>query len=134
MQTENVIYIGKLDRAFFEPIFGTLLTDEVIITLERITHIKNRHPNDFELYCEFLKSIIEKPDLILEANKPNSAMLLKSIKCNGKSYKLIVRFLIPTDPTEYKNSVITFQKVSEKRYKTYKNSEKVTLQTRIIVL
>lgn len=122
---ENVIYIGKLDRAIFEPIFGALLTDEVIITFERISHIKARHPNDFELYCEFLKSIVEKPDLILEANKPNSAMLLKSIQSNGKSYKLIVRFLIPTDPTEYKNSVITFQKVSEKRYKTYKNSEKV---------
>lgn len=121
----NVYYIGKLDRAIFEPIFGKLLTDEVIITEERISHIKDRHPNDFERYCQFLKSIVEEPDCILEANKPNSAMLLKSIESNGKHYKLILRFVIPTDPVDYKNSVITFQKVGEKRYNSYKNCEKV---------
>jgi len=97
----------------------------VIITDERIGHIKERHPGDFERYVEYLTEIIQNPDYILKANKPNSALLLKSFAENGKNYKLILRLQTSTDQSEYKNSIITFQKVEDRRYIRYTKSDKV---------
>ena len=40
---------------------------EDVITDECIQDIKNRHPDDYERYDEYLTCIIEKPDYIVEA-------------------------------------------------------------------
>ncbi len=69
--------IGYLDREKYRCVNEHLITNEVIITEERIQHIQERHPGDFERYVSYLKQIIEDPDYILEANKPNTAVLLK---------------------------------------------------------
>ena len=46
-------FIGKIDRKIYSCISEVILDDEVIITEERIAHIKERHPDDFERYCDF---------------------------------------------------------------------------------
>lgn len=117
--------VGRIDIEKYRCITENITTDEVIITSERIQHIKDRHPGDYERYFRYIKEIIENPDYILEANKPNSALVLKHIEENTKSYKLILRLQTSVDPDEYKNSVISFQKVEEKRYIRYTNSNKV---------
>lgn len=117
--------VGRIDLEIYSCVFEHLLTDEVIITPERVRHIKDRHPGDYERYFGYIKEIIEAPDYILEANKPNSALVLKHIEDNGKNYKLILRIRTTQDPDEYKNSVISFQKVDDKRYIRYTKSEKV---------
>lgn len=122
---KNVYFVGKIDLEIFRAIFGDIQTDEVIITEERIAHIKANHPGDFEKYGKYIRSIIEKPDFILSSDLPNTALLLKSFSENGTRLKLILRFKVSSDPREYKNSVLTFQYVEEKRYDRYKKSEKV---------
>ena len=117
--------IGKINVEIFKCITPDITTDEVIITSVQIEHIKESHPNDFERFFRYAKTIVEEPDYILEANKPNSAVLLKSIEGSGKRYKLILRLKTSQDPVEYKNSVITFQKVEEKRYERYLRTKKV---------
>ena len=42
--------VGKLNRDIYKCITEDIVTDEVIITNERIQHIKVRHPNDYEKY------------------------------------------------------------------------------------
>lgn len=121
----NVFFIGRINLDIFIPIFGKLITNEVIMTAERIDHVKERHPNDFERYFNYIGDIIENPDYILEANKPHSAVLLKRFDSIGKNYKIILRFITSSDPMEFKNSVISFQKVEDVRYNRYKKSEKV---------
>ncbi len=118
-------YVGKIDREIFSCISSNIATDEVIITDERVAHIRERHPGDYERYVEYLTQIVEAPDYILAANKPNSALLLKSFEENGKNYKLILRFVTTTEDVNYKNSVITFQKVETRRYLRYIKSDKV---------
>lgn len=121
----DVQYVGKIDKELFRCVSENITTDEVIITDERVQHIKERHPGDYERYFEYLTRIVENPDYILEANKPDSALLLKHIEDNGKNYKLILRLKTSHDPEGFKNSVITFQKVEDRRYTRYTKSEKV---------
>lgn len=117
--------VGFIDREKFRLIAENITTDEVIITDERIGHIKDRHPGDYERYYHFITQIIECPDYILEANKPHSALLLKRFDEQEKNYKVILRLKTSEDPDGFKNSIISFQKVEDKRYARYTNCEKV---------
>ena len=116
--------VGRIDIERYRCITENITTDEVIITDKRIQHIRERHPGDYERYFVYIKEIVDNPDYILEANKPYSALLLKHIEDNGKNYKLILRLKTSIDLEEYKNSVISFQKVEDKRYIRYTNSNK----------
>lgn len=112
-------YIGKIDKKIYSCVTADIQTDEVVITDNQIEHIKERHPNDYERYFIYLKEIIENPDYILEANKPNTAFILKHINDNGKNYQLILRIKTSTDPEKYKNSVITFLKIDHRKWAKY---------------
>ena len=54
--------IGKIDKNIYKCITDNIATDEVIITDERIQHIKDRHPNDYEKYYSLLKEILYKKE------------------------------------------------------------------------
>ena len=69
--------VGKIDIEIYNCITKDITTDEVIITDKQIDHIKNRHPNDYELFNKYLRKIVEQPDYIIEANKPFTALILK---------------------------------------------------------
>ena len=110
-------FIGKINREIYKCISDDIQTEDVIITEERIQHIKERHPNDYERYCEFLKEIVEQPDYIVETNKSNTALILKEFAIeNGETFKTIVRLITSTDDAEFKNSVITFMKINKKEW------------------
>ncbi len=101
--------VGKIDKEIYKCITEDIVTDEVIITDERIGHIKERHPNDYEKYCEYLKLIVEEPDYIVETKKPNTALILKEIKeSNERQFKTVLRLTTSTDNPGFKNSIITF--------------------------
>ena len=117
--------VGKIDVEIYKCVTEDIQTDEVIITERQIEHIKERHPNDYERYFTYAKEIIQAPDYILEANKPNTAFVLKHIVDNGKNYQLILRLRTSQDPTDYCNSIITFLKVEEKRYNRYLRTKKI---------
>lgn len=121
----DVHSVGKIDIEKYKFVTEDIQTDEVIITDKQIEHIKERHPDDYERYFNYAKEIIQDPDYILEANKPNTAFVLKHIEDNGKNYQLILRLKTSADPSEYKNSIITFLKVEEKRYKRYLRTKKI---------
>lgn len=117
--------IGKIDIEKYRVVTDKIRTDEVIITDERIAHIKERHPDDFERYSKYIGQIVKEPDYILEANKPNTAFLLKEFSADGERFQLILRLATEADTPGYKNSVITFLKVEEKRYKRYLRTKKI---------
>lgn len=117
-------YIGKLDREIYKCVAKNIITDDVIITDERIEHIKERHPNDYERYCSYISEIISNPDYIIEANKANTAVVLKEIQHNNEKFKLVVRIKVENDPNTYKNSVISFWAIGETTWKkTLKNKK-----------
>lgn len=124
MAVNKVYSVGKIDIEIYKCVTEDIQTDEVIITERQIEHIKERHPSDYERYFSYAQEIIREPDYILEANKPNTAFVLKHIVDNGKNYQLILRLKTSHDPADYCNSIITFLKVEEKRYNRYLRTKK----------
>ena len=121
----NVYHICKLDKSLYSVVTKDIATDDVIITDNQIKHIKERHPGDYDIFARYGASVITNPDYILGANKPFSAMLLKEIDEKGQKLKLILRLKTSTDPENYKNSVITFQVIDEKRFNRYVRNGKI---------
>jgi hypothetical protein len=124
----SVINVCKIDKKIYSAVTPDIRTDEVVITENQVSHIKQRHPQDYERFSRYFERILEQPDYILEANKPNTALILKEIEENGEKFKLILRLQTSEDPKEFKNSIITFQKVEDKRYRRYLKNAKILYQ------
>lgn len=108
--------IGKIDKDIYKCVTKDIVTDEVIITDERISHIKERHPNDYERFCGYMKEIVEDPQYIIETGKPNTALILKEFVDGNERFKTVLRLITSHDNPEYKNSVITFMKINDKEW------------------
>lgn len=112
-----VHFIGKINKDIYKCITEDIVTEEVIITDERIRHIMDRHPNDYERYCKFLEKVISAPDYIIESNKFGTALLLKEMTDEaGQQFKTILRLHTSKDNPDFKNSIITFMKINEKEW------------------
>lgn len=118
-------YVGKLDKSIYKCITGNITTDEVIITEERIQHIKEHHPGHYEVIEPYLKTALRSPDYILEDRNPNSALILKEIEENGKRIQVILRLHTSEDTEGFKNSIISAWEISESRWKNYVNNKKI---------
>lgn len=121
----DVHKVGKIDIDVYKCVTDDILTDEVIITDERIQHIKERHPNDYEKYFKYMKEIVEAPEFIIEANKPNTALILKSFEEEGIPFKTILRLVTSSDNADFKNSIITFMKINEKEWERLIKNKKI---------
>ena len=117
--------LGKLDKSKYKCITKDIVTDEVIITKERLGHIQERHPEDYEKYLNYLKDCVFDPDYIIEGNKPRTAVALKNINIDGKNAKAIVRLITSNDNTSFKNSIITFQTIRDKEWNRLINNKPV---------
>ena len=60
--------VCDLDIKKYQCAAPDIRSSEVIITEERIGHIQERHPLDFERYSGYLKEIIENPDYLVKNN------------------------------------------------------------------
>ncbi len=129
MAVVGVHTVGKIDIEKYKCVTKDIVTDEVIITDRQIEHIKERHPADFELYSKYFSDIVQNPDYIIEANKPNTALLLKNITIAGKQFKTVLRLAvagdITKDKTDPKNSIITFMKIDKKEWVRLLRNKKI---------
>ena len=120
----NVQTVGRIDIEKYRCITDEIATDEVIITPERIQHIEERHPGDYEQFVKYVADILENPDYILEANKPNTGVILKEIEENDEKFKVILRVKVESDPAEYRNSILSFWQIGETTWnKNVKNKK-----------
>ena len=117
--------IGKINKNIYKCVTEDITTEEVIITDNQINHIKNRHPNDYENFSSYFSDILSDPDFILEANKPNTAFILKQITENDLTVQLILRLQTSQDPKGYKHSIITFLKIDIKTWNKYLRNKKI---------
>ena len=117
--------VGKINRDIYMCVTEDIITDEVIVTDERIQHIKERHPNDYERFYSYLPEIITNPDYIIKANKPDTATVLKEIVDNGEKFQLVLRLVTSKDKPEFKNSIITFLKINKRTWDKYLRNKEI---------
>lgn len=123
----SVKVIGKIDRSMFRAIALEITTDEVILTSERADHVRQRHPEDFDRYQQYLQTVITAPDYILRDKKPASAILLKELQLmdDNPAICLALRLATPDDGPARKNSILTFWKVKKKEFRRLIRSREV---------
>lgn len=108
--------LGKINIKLLEKKFGKIQTDKIIITSERIKHIKTRHPTDYEFFDEYGASCVQSPDLIISDEK-NEGTVFMVKKISETNLNVIVRVVLEEDNKNLKNSVMTFYRIRDKNLK-----------------
>ena len=122
-RNDNIVWVNITFPT--KHICSNKVTDEVIITVVQIMHIRERHPNDYELFSTYFDEIIRDPDYIIEAKKPNTALILKEIKDVKEVFKMVLRLITSKDNLDYKNSIITFMKIDDKEWNRLLRNKKI---------
>ena len=111
--------LGVLDWKIYDCISSNHVTDEVIITEEQIMHIGKRHPEAYLDTMHYVRDILNNPDYVFRDRRPNTGLVVKKI-CNEKeSFLLVLKIITSDNNRDYKNSVITSWKITEKRLNNY---------------
>ena len=111
-------HIGNLDLSKLGKYRDKMVTTKVILTEERIVHIENHHPGNYQNYNKYIEDIISNPDYIIDDNKNiDTIILLKTINEKKIHIQLVIRLNTISDEQNKYNSIFTLWKV---RYSTYR--------------
>lgn len=111
-------YIGKIDVKKLGKYRKKIITDEVILTQERIKHIQEHHPGDYEKYGIYITEIINNPDYIIDDSKNiDTVLYIKTIKENEKNIQIVIRLNTNKREKNKKNSILTLWKIKDKTYR-----------------
>lgn len=117
-------YIGNLDEHKLGEYAQNIITNEVILTDERLyEHILVCHKTEYEQLKPYIKNIIEEPDLIIKDNRHEDTMIyLKNVKEIEKNGRVVIKLALGKDTEHNKNSIITLMKLNERTWEqTVKN-------------
>lgn len=122
---DQVEYIGKINRVIYRVVTENIRSDKVILSDTQKAHIQDHHPDVYEKYKQYMADMVANPDYIIEANRPNSALVLKRFVKGKVEFKLILRLQTPQDPENFENSIITFMKIDEKEWGRLLRNKKI---------
>ena len=111
--------LGKLNFEIYSCITTDFITDEVIITEEQLSHIREKHPEAYQDTLLYVKDVLDDPDYIFKDKKENSGIVVKKIINEEEHSLLVIKIITSKDNKDYKNSVITGWKITEKRLNNY---------------
>lgn len=111
--------LGKLNLEIYSCITTDFITDEVIITEEQLSHIREKHPEAYQDTLLYVKDVLDDHDYIFKDKKENSGIVVKKIINEEEHSLLVIKIITSKDNKDYKNSVITGWKITEKRLNNY---------------
>ena len=109
----EIFDLGRLNTQHLEAEFGKIKTDEIIVTNERLSHIEIRHPEDYSLFEKFGKVTVQEPDIIIKDLKNDDTVFMIK-RMPETNLNVVVKLILDTDKSDYKNSVMTFYRIREK--------------------
>lgn len=110
-------HIGKIDKNKLKRYKQKIITEDVVLTDERIKHIKEHHPGDYEKYGRYISEIINSPDYIINDNKNIDTLLyMKTIKENNKNIQIVIRLNTNEKEINKQNSILTLWKIKTRTY------------------
>lgn len=109
----EIIKLGNINTQPLEKEFGKLHTNEIVITDERIKHIKLRHPLDYSLFEEYGVQTVSNPDIIIkDCKNKGTVFMVKRLK--DTNLNVVTRLVLEQDDKNLKNSVMTFYRIRQK--------------------
>ena len=108
--------LGKMNTQPVLNEFGSLQTNEIIVTNERVEHIKSHHPQDYDLFEQYGVEAVLSPNLIIKDLKHDGTVFMVK-RLAETNLNVIVRLALGTDEKELKNSVMTFYRIRDKNLK-----------------
>lgn len=133
LKNNQVYDLCKLDKNIYSCVTNDIKTDDVVITGERVKHIREEHPEIREEEAfEMIKNAVVDPDVIIKdkyaEHVPDTAVIMKRFPgkkvANKKGEKknanmrLILRIQTSKDENDnYKNSVITAMIAGDRTWK-----------------
>lgn len=105
--------LGKINLTFLEKEFGKIQTDGIIVTNERLSHIQERHPQDYKLFEKYGRDSVQDPDYIVKDEK-NAGTVFMIKRLPDTNLNVVVRVALNTDKEGLKNSVMTFYRIRER--------------------
>ena len=108
-----ILSLGKIDLSLLKDEFGKIQTDEIIITEERINHIKMRHPEDYSLFNIYGAICVKDPDYIIKDGKHDGTIFMVK-KLEDTNLNVVIRIALETDDKGIMNSVMTFYRIRER--------------------
>ena len=108
--------LGKINITILEKEYGKIQTDEIIVTNERLNHIRERHPEDYSLFEEYGAESVTSPDLVVKDVKHIGTVFMVK-RLPDTNLNVVVRIALETDDSGLKNSVMTFYRIREKNLK-----------------
>ena len=126
---QEYINIGKIDKNKIGIYKYKIVTDILILTYERLNnHILKYHNEEYNQVKDYLKEIIENPDIILKEYKQEDTLIyLKHIKQIDKKVRVVIKLATNKKEKIYnKNSIITIMRQRDKSWEqTIKNKGEV---------
>lgn len=99
------------------------LNPNVELTAERMEHIRQHHPEDYDLCMKHVDEVITAPDLILEDHKnPMTAMFIRSFGAEG--INVVVKLTLLSDD-DHRSFIVTVHPVGERSIKKLERKNKV---------
>ena len=112
----GILLLGEIESSLLQGYFGELRTKEVVVTEERMEHIRERHPEDVELFVLYGKEVVLKPDILLVDEKHiGTVFAIKRLP--ETNLNVVIRLVMETDRPDRKNSVMTFYRIRERNLK-----------------
>ena len=121
-------YITKLDKKKLGKYENKLITEDVILTDERLyEHILLFHKEDYKQLKPYIKNIIEFPDYIIEDNRHDDTLIyLKQIDTIEKNGRVVIKLALGKDEEHNKNSIITLMRLNKRTWnQTINNRGKI---------
>lgn len=120
--TQNV---GSVSEAILDKYFNEAKTSEIIVTDERIGHVKKDHPDEYEFFKRNIRNILSDPDIIaIEKEGESLTHFLLYVKKFDEfgNYKAVIS--IEMADNNKKNSVISFYPIGHDNEKVQKLEDK----------
>lgn len=126
-EVQDVHYIGKIDKNIYSRVTDKkILTDDVVITNNRIEHIIERRGQKFyDKYNSRFSEIISNPDYIFKDKMKNTAIVCKKYTADEVSINIVLRLIVEGENENYKNSIITAIGESNKRFEQRLRNNKI---------
>lgn len=108
------------------------MNPQVELTDERMMHIKDHHPGDFDFCVQHIDLSIQDPDIILEDHKnPNTAMFIRCFSETGVN--VVIKLSMP-NAGDNRSFIVTVHPAGERSIRKLERKNKIVYKRHLDML